>query len=173
MIEKNNSEIFKCHYTDASRYDRIFVWSMGIGFMVIFILLPHNGNIYPFLIFGLISMLIPIWFEFMVHKIRTKSYIELIDNKIVFKRWMCRKVSYPIDKIESIQVVDFDTDVVDKQTQDYMLPVAMGKVDLYPRKCVIVFFERKWIKSVRPVFFNPANPELFAQTLAEISGKTY
>lgn len=86
---------------------------------------------------------------------------------------MCRKVSYPIDKIESIQVVDFDTDVVDKQTQDYMLPVAMGKVDLYPRKCVIVFFERKWIKSVRPVFFNPANPELFAQTLAEISGKTY
>lgn len=60
MIEKNYSEIFKCHYTDASRYDRIFVWSMGIGFMVIFILLRHKGNIYPFLIFELLFMLLHI-----------------------------------------------------------------------------------------------------------------
>lgn len=173
MIVKNSTEIFKCHYTNASRFDRLSVWSVGIGVMTVLALTPHTGNTYPFLCFGLLYMLIPFWFEFMVHMIRTKSYIELIDNKIVFKRWMCRKVSYPINKIERIQVVDFDTDVVDKLTQDYRLPLSMGMVDVYPRKGVIVFFERKWIKSVQPILFNPIDSELFAYSLAVKSGKTY
>lgn len=166
----NNVKVFECYYTDAPRFDRIFVWGMCIGIMVALILIPKNGNIYPFLFFGLLYMLIPLWFEIMVHMIRTKSYIALIDNEIVVKRWMCRKVSFPIDKIESVRVVDFDTDVVDKQTKDYRLPMAMGRVNLYPQKGVIVFFDRKWIKSVQPIFFNPADPERFAQDLAEESG---
>lgn len=101
--------------------------------------------------------------------IRKKSVIELTDNDIVVKRWPCRHKSFPIDKIESVHVVDFDMDCVDKQTKDYMLPMSMGMVELYPRKGVIVFFDRNWIKSIRPVFFNAANPDLFAAVLSNRS----
>lgn len=172
MNDKNDIEMFKCHYTDAPRFDRIFVWSLGIGMMVVLILIPAKGNIYPSLIFGLIYILMPFWFEYTVRMRRTKGYIQLIDNNIVYKAWMSRKVSYPIDKIKSVKVVDFDADVVDKLTQDYQLPVSMGKVNLYPRKGVIVFFDRKWIKSVRPILFNPIDPEQFAHTLIEKSCNT-
>ncbi|MDE6094765.1 MAG: hypothetical protein K2G52_01085 [Muribaculaceae bacterium] len=171
MIDKNDIMKFDCNFTDAPRFDRIFVWSECTVLMFILIICRQKDNIYPFLFFGLLFMLIPLWFEFSVHMVRTKSYIELIDNKIVFKGWMCRKASFPIDKIESVRVVDFDTDVVDKLTRDYRLPVAMGRVNLYPQKGVIIFFERKWIKSVQPILFNPIDPEQFAHALAVKSGK--
>ena len=117
-------------------------------------------------------MLIPLWFEFGIYMIRTRSFIELTDNnEIVARRWMCRHKSYPVDRIESIHVVDFDKNKTDKLMRDYVLPMPMGKVSLYPSKGVIVFFDRKWIKSVRPVFFNAADSEQFAMVLAKKSGK--
>jgi hypothetical protein len=102
---------------------------------------------------------------------RTRSIIELVDNEIVVRGWIRFRKSFPVDKIESIRVVDFDTDKVDKLTNDYMLARPMRRVNLCPRKGVIVFFERKWIKSVRPVFFNAADPDQFANALSEASGK--
>ena len=84
---------------------------------------------------------------------------------------MCRHKSFPIDKIDSIHIVDFDKDKVDKLMQDYRLPMAMGRVNLYPRKGVIVFFNRKWIKSVQPILFNPMDCNQFATALSNISGK--
>lgn len=163
-------EVFKCYYTDASRSDRLCLWGYCAIMVIVLTLIPNHGNIYPFLICGLIFILIPLWFEFMVHMIRTRSSIELSD-KIVVRRWMCRPGTFPTDKIESIRIVDFDKDQVDKLTQDYRLPMPMGRVDLYPKKGVIVFFDRKWIKSVQPIFFNAADPEKFAMALAAKSNK--
>lgn len=172
MTEQTTSySIFKCYYTDAPLFDRFSIWGFSFVMIIVMALIPSAGSIYPMLVFALICMLIPLWFEFMVHMIRTRSAIELTDNEIVVRRWGCRHVSFPIDKIESISVVDFDTDSVDKLTQDYLLPMSMGRVNLYPQKGVIVFFDRKWIKSVRPIFFNAADPDEFAMALSEKSGK--
>ncbi len=172
MTEQTTSySIFKCYYTDAPLFDRFSIWGFSFVMIIVMALIPSAGRIYPMLVFALICMLIPLWFEFMVHMIRTRSAIELTDNEIVVRRWGCRHVSFPIDKIESISVVDFDTDSVDKLTQDYLLPMSMGRVNLYPQKGVIVFFDRKWIKSVRPIFFNAADPDEFAMALSEKSGK--
>lgn len=162
---------FKCYYTDAPLFDRVSIWTFCSVMIIVMALIHRSGSIYPVLTFDLIFMLIPLWFEFMVHMIRTRSVIELTDSEIVVRRWLCRQVSFPLDKIASISVVDFDTDSVDKLTRDYMLPMAMGRVNLYPQKGVIVFFERKWIKSVRPIFFNAADPDGFAMALSEKSGK--
>lgn len=172
MSNKNEATVFECNFINAPLSDRLMVWGYSVILMLVLTLISNNGHFYIILTCDILLMLIPIWFEFAVHMIRTRSFITLTDKEIVVKRWMSHRVSYPIDKIECVRVVDFDTDHVDKLTQYYRLPMPMGRVNLYPQKGVIVFFDRKWIKSVHPVFFNPANTRLFAQTLAEISGKT-
>lgn len=170
----NSHKVFKCYYTDAPLFDRSMVWGMSVCVIIVLIALASSfktGNKGIAVFFVLLYMLIPIWFELVIYMTKRKGFIELIDNQIVFRAWMRSRKSFPVDKIERIQVVDFDTDCVDKLTKDYMLPTPMGRVSLYPQKGVIVFFERKWIKSVRPVFFNAADPDQFAGALSEASGK--
>lgn len=173
MADNNGETIFECNFTDASLFDRLSVWCFSVGMILVFAFIPKHGYAYLFaIIFSLIYVLVPLCFEFMIYMIRKRSFIKLTDNnEILVKRWMCRSKSFPIDKIESIRVVDFAQTNTDKLTRDYMLPMPMGKVDLYPSKGVIVFFDRKWIKSVRLIFFNPAYPEEFATALAKKSGK--
>lgn len=161
--------IFKCNYTDPPLFDRIFVWGFSICMVIVLVLIPQAG--YIAVIFALIYMLIPLWFEFGIYMVKARSSLELTDNEIIVRRWMCRHKSFPIDKIDSIHIVDFDKDKVDKLMQDYRLPMAMGRVNLYPRKGVIVFFNRKWIKSVQPILFNPMDCNQFATALSNISGK--
>ena len=165
-----DNQIFKCYFTDVSLFDRLSVWGYSVVMIIVLALIHKKGHIATVLFLGLLFTLIPLWFEFMSHMIRTRSYIKLTD-RIVFKIWMNRSCSFPIDKIESIRVVDFDKDNVDRLTQQYRLPISMGYVNLYPQKGVIVFFDRKWIKSVQPIFFNASNPEQFAMALAKESGK--
>lgn len=172
MDDKSGERIFECYYTDAPLADRLSVWGISIAMILVFTLIIKVNNIYLLVIACLIYVFIPLWFEFGVYMIRTRSIIELTDNnEIVVRRWMCRRKSYPIDKIESIRVVDFDEDSIDRLTRDCIFPMPVGNVNQYPTKGVIVFFDRKWIKSVRPVFFNAANPEQFAIALANESGK--
>lgn len=163
--------IFKCYYTDAPLFDRIYVWGLCVCVVIALALLTKGGNTLLVVIFSLIFMLIPLWFEFGIYMVRTRSSIELTDDEIVVRRWLCGSKSFPIDKVETIRIVDFDKDKVDKLTKDYRLPMAMGRVDLYPRKGVIVFFDRKWIKSVQPILFNPADLSQFANALSTASGK--
>ena len=70
-----NSMIFKCHYTDAPLFYRIFVWGFSICMVIVLVLIPQAG--YIAVIFALIYMLIPLWFEFGIYMVRTKSSLEL------------------------------------------------------------------------------------------------
>lgn len=172
--QSNPHKVFKCYYTDAPLSDRIFVWTMSVCMIIVLITFASSsktGNKCLAVIFVMLYMFIPLWFEYGIYMMRTRSIIELVDNEIVVRGWIRFRKSFPVDKIESIRVVDFDTDKVGKLTNDYMLARPMGRVNLCPRKGVIVFFERKWIKSVRPVFFNAADPDQFANALSEASGK--
>lgn len=65
-------------------------------------------------------------------------------------------------------MVDFSSADAGIKMKDCLPPVSFDRGDgLLPKQGVLVFFERKYIKSVRPVFLNPADPELFASALAE------
>lgn len=122
------------------------------------------------LIVGLFVLAMPIYWSAIIHQIRTKSFIYLTDNEIVVKVWGRREKTFPINEIEAVEIVDFDKDVVDKRMKYYTLPVSFGRGgDIIPNRGVLVFFKKKWIKSVHPVFFNPADSERFANALNELS----
>lgn len=101
MDDKSGERIFECYYTDAPLADRLSVWGISIAMILVFTLIIKVNNIYLLVIACLIYVFIPLWFEFRVYMIRTRSIIELTDNnEIVVRRWLCRRKSYPIDKIE-------------------------------------------------------------------------
>lgn len=169
MAELNeNHRVFRCNYTDAPLYDRISVWGLCIGVAVALVLSVSNITLVA--IFTLLYMLIPLWFEFGIYMVRTRSSLELTDGEIIVRRWLRRHQSFPIDKVESIHIVD-TKNLTDKRIKDYRLPISMGRVNLYPTEGVLVFFDRKWIKSVQPILFNPADLNQFAKALSDKSGR--
>lgn len=128
------------------------------------------SNITLVTIFALLYMLIPLWFEFGIYMVRTRSSLELSNGEIIVRRWLRRHQTFPIDKVESIHIVD-TKNLTDKRMKDYRLPISMGRVNLYPTEGVLVFFDRKWIKSVQPILFNPADLNQFAKALSDKSGR--
>lgn len=165
-MKETQEQVFPCNFSDAKLSSRLFIWTLSIVYAVAILSASHNIAI--LLILGISVLLLPVIWEIMLYYIRTKSYILLTpDNEIALKVWSRRIKSYPIDHIERICVVDFDSDITDKLMKDYAFPVSFGRGgdDLIPDKGVLIFFQRRYIKSVRPVFFNPSDPELLADAL--------
>lgn len=77
--------------------------------------------------------------------------------------------SYPVKYIEQIEVVDLDSDKWGKYCKDNLFPMGFGRGGdgIIPPTGVLVFFTREYIKSVRPIFLNPSDPELFVRTVNE------
>lgn len=165
-MKETQEQVFPCNFSDAKLSSRLFIWTLSIVYAVAILSASHNITI--LLILGISVLLLPVIWEIMLYYIRTQSYILLTpDNEIALKVWSRRINSYPIDHIERICVVDFDSDITDKLMKDYAFPVSLGRGgdDLIPDKGVLIFFQRRYIKSVRPVFFNPSDPELLADAL--------
>ncbi|MDE6196313.1 MAG: hypothetical protein K2F91_00430 [Muribaculaceae bacterium] len=81
MAELNeNRRVFRCNYTDAPLFDRISVWGLCIGVAVVLVL--SISNITPVTIFALLYMFIPLWFEFGIYMVRTRSSLELTDGEM-------------------------------------------------------------------------------------------
>lgn len=164
MDDKQN-QIFPCRFLDVPLPLRMFIWILTIPMAVVFFVIGDGqAGVY---IFGCVYVLIPIVWEYLMYGVRKKSYICLTaDDEIIVKYWPGRRATYPVSEIESVYVVDFDAGISDKLMKDYMLPLSLGRGgEIVPKQGVLVFFKRKWFKSVRPVFFNPTNPAAFAAAL--------
>lgn len=104
--------------------------------------------------------------------LRRRSYIELTDdNIIVFRLRGFKPAAYPVAEIEKIAPVDFASEEGHKLKRECMFPIEKGN-SMMPESGVLIYFRRQWIKSVRPVFFNPADTGAFIHAVTERVDRT-
>lgn len=89
-----------------------------------------------------------------VRKLAKGSYIELTsDGMLKCKFKGSKEVSYPINEIRSIE----ESSLKDAEKKYATFPAVLNirGEELYPPEGVLITFNRAWIKSIFPVYFNP------------------
>lgn len=98
-------------------------------------------------------------------RLSSGSYLEITSDGILKCIYKGRKeVSYPINEIISIEESSFK----DARKKRATVPIQVDHWgDLYPSEGVSITFNRAWIKSIFPVYFNPADREGFIYAINE------
>lgn len=87
-----------------------------------------------------------------VEKLVTESYLEITSDGTLMCVYKWRGTAkYPIKEILSIEAIS----VRDRECTCPKSITGRNDPDLYPDEGVLIYFNRKWIKSIYPVFFNP------------------
>lgn len=112
-------------------------------------------------IFGFLIVIIPSIYSLnYVEKLETESYLEITSDGILKCVYKWRGTAeYPVKEILSIEAYSAG----EKKVGCVPPKSISGRNDpnLYPDKGVLVYFNRKWIKSIYPVFFNPEDIQGF------------
>lgn len=93
-----------------------------------------------------------VWFVFA--SIRNNHY-EINRNDLIVKCFGGKKEIYSIDKIQKIQFVDYGT--------EWVRPAPTSRHQL------LLYFDRKYFKSVEPRRFGPEDREAFVESLIGIN----
>lgn len=125
---------------------RLSLW-LSFSYIVIIVLMS---------VIGMISL----------RKLANGSYLEIISDGILKCVFNGRKeVRYPINEIRSIE----ESSLKDAERKYATFPMVLNTKgeELYPPEGVLITFNRAWIKSVFPVYFNPADIQGFMSTIRE------
>ena len=110
------------------------------------------------------SVLLSLYSMMYVRKMAKRSYLEITTDGILKCVYYGRKeVSYPIKEMRLIEESSFK----DARKKYASVPIVLNSKgdDLYPPEGVLITFNRAWIKSVFPVYFNPVNIEGFISAI--------
>ncbi len=163
MSNYKENEIFKCAFNErAMRANAI----EGLLVMFVYFLLIGSAlkNVWISLGFLAFFLLLAWWIIYSNKSIVTKSFYELSEDGML-KCWSRGKVrrAYPIKEIKSIE----RTNVAGKKKSYFSYPILYQRSgrDIIPGDGVMIFFNRKWYKSVIPVFFNPGDLDGFISAI--------
>ncbi len=163
MSSRKENEIFTCAFNKramrANAIEGLLV--MFVYFLLIGIALKNVWISLGFIAFYLLL----VWGIIYSNKsILTKSYFELSEDGML-KCWSRGKVrrAYPIEEIKSIE----RTNVAGKKKSYFSYPILYQRSgrDIIPGDGVLIYFNRKWYKSVIPVFFNPEDIDGFIDAI--------
>ncbi|MDE7347627.1 MAG: hypothetical protein K2N48_12925 [Muribaculaceae bacterium] len=97
---------------------------------------------------------------FSVRRLAKGSYLEISsDGQLKCKFKGKKEVSYPINEIKTIEPATIKD--VEKKYATFPIVLNIRGDELYPTEGVLITFNRSWIKSVFPVYFNPKDIEGF------------
>lgn len=117
--------------------------------------------------FVLFLVLILVFSWSYVNTLTTKSYLEITPDGILECNFKGRgTVSYPISEIISIEQISLAQ--AEKRYATFPTVLNSRGWELYPDEGVLITFNRTWLKSVFPVYFNPADIQGF---MAAINGR--
>lgn len=134
-------------------YGRGAYYSLTIGALLEVVLAIPALIYYFYLGVGIVVFtIIMIWY---CCKIYNSSYYEITDSEIVTCGFSCKKQTYPIDKISKICYVDTGTEWARN------VPNARYQLEIY--------FDRKYLKSVMPLYFAPEDRDAFVKTLLHVN----
>lgn len=161
-LENNDVQItetlrFKCAFSeDAIRHNTVMTLTAIVPTIAI---LSYLFIIYEKWIgfaFVLVIIAIIVYNQLYVIRLAKGSYLEITPDGTLKCRYYGRaEASYPINEIKSIE----ETSLKDAYRKHAIIPAAFHSKgrDIYPDTGVLITFNRSWIKSVSPVFFNPGD----------------
>lgn len=102
-----------------------------------------------------------------MNRLTRESHLEITDDGLLKCKYKGRAtVSFPIKEIASIESAS-----IDQASERYAtFPVLLNNRgwELYPSEGVLITFNRRWIKSVFPVYFNPADIQGFISAVKRV-----
>lgn len=101
-----------------------------------------------------------------VRKLAKGSYIEITSDNLLKCKYKGRKeVSYPINEIRSVE----ESSLYEAEKKYATFPIVLNTkgAELYPQEGVLITFNRSWIKSVFPVYFNPTDIQGFISAIRQ------
>ncbi len=163
MSNYKENEIFICAFNErAMRANTI----EGLSVMLVVFLFMSvvSGNVWVSLGFLTFYLLFVWWMLYTNKSIVTKSFFEISEDGIL-KCWVSGKLykSYPIKEIKSIERTNEEGKT--KHHCSYTMVYNSKGRDIIPGDGVMIYFNRKWYKSVMPVFFNPEDIDGFISAI--------
>ena len=113
----------------------------------------------------LIPMLASIYSVYCLRRLVKGSYFEITsDGRLVCIYNGRVKIEYPIKEIINIE----EATLKQAKRKHAAFPVIDSRgIELYPSRGVLISFNRRWIKSVFPVYFNPADVQGFMSAIRQ------
>ncbi|MDE5842682.1 MAG: hypothetical protein K2H35_02965 [Muribaculaceae bacterium] len=109
---------------------------------------------------NLIVLLTAIFGIYYVRRLVRESYFTISsDNRLICVYKGRAKIEYPVKEISKIEEVTLEQ--VEQKHAKFPVVLNSKGEELYPSKGVLITFNRAWIKSVFPVYFNPRDIEGF------------
>ena len=123
-----------------------------------------SGVIWIAVLPALLLLAIASYSIYFVRRLVNSSYIEITgDNKLKCIYGGRASREYPINEITNIE----EATLKQAEKRHATFPVALNSrgMELYPENGVLITFNRSWIKSVFPVYFNPVDIQEFTTTI--------
>ncbi len=161
MTSLNDNLRFECAFSQSGvRNNTIVVVVMSLLVIIPFIYLGIKLGgwigIIPVLLFVGLSVYSLVYTYRLTHE----SYLEITQDGLLKCKYTGRAaVSFPIKEITSIESASLE-----QANERYAkFPVLLNSRgwELYPSEGVLITFNRKWSKSVFPVYLNPADIQGF------------
>lgn len=158
---------FKCSFSKKAIKDNVITLSVFIVLTIVIIgyICNASGVWYSLIVlpFSVIPMAIGIAY---LRRLVKESYLELTsDNILKCKYKGHREVCYPITEIKRIKAVTLKQ----AEKEFALFPVILNSKgeELYSENGVLITFNRSWIKSVFPIYFNPEDAEGFIAAIRQ------
>ena len=147
--------VFKCSFSKKAIKSNVVTVSV---FIVLTIVIVGYFCIASGVWYGLLIVLpFPVFAMVMVAYLRRlvkESYLEITSDNILKCKYKGRRiVCYPIKEIKTIK----EATLKQAEKEYALFPVILNSKgeELYSEKGVLITFNRSWIKSVFPIYFNP------------------
>lgn len=161
MTSLNENIRFECAFSQSAiRNNTIVLVVISIPFILFLAYFGSKlGGWIGIFIVALVMGLLGYGLAYM-NRLNHESYLEITRDGLIKCVYMGRPtVSFPIKEITSIESAS-----IEQANERYAtLPVLLNSRgwELYPSEGVLITFNRRWIKSVFPVYFNPADIQGF------------
>lgn len=165
--EKILSFRFKCAFSEkAIKYNTIEMLIVVVPTIIVISYLFITTGLWAGFILVFFLLAVTTYSMWYISRLTKESYLEITDDGRLECTYKGRvKISYPISEIESIEEASLEQ--AEKKYAKFPVTLNTRGRELYPERGVLVTFNRSWIKSVFPVYFNPVDINGFVSAIKQ------
>ena len=172
-MEGNNENIrFECAFSEKAIRNnnltlKIYVLVMSF---ILFFIAYMNGftklNLWLTFFYIIFIVFMSLFGMMNVKRLASESYLEITsDGQLKCKFKGIKEICYPVNEIKTIEESSYKEAI--KRHATFPATLNTRGNDLNPTEGVLITFNRAWIKSIFPVFFNPADISGFISAIRQ------